>query len=101
LARESDEEKPRDPTRDESDSSKDGKSDKSKAKPKPVVIDFDGIDQRIVATPVPAGDYASLQAGTEGHVYYLDNTPAPARGDNAPRGATLHRFDLTQRKTET
>jgi tricorn protease len=101
LARESDEEKPRDPTKDESDASKEGKSVKSKAKPKAVVIDFDGIDQRIVATPVPAGDYVSLQAGSEGQVYYLENTPAPARGDNVPRVATLHRFDLSKRKAET
>jgi tricorn protease len=108
LARESDEEKGNEKAKAQREASEEGKGDKVKtkpeAKPKPVAIDFEGIDQRIVATPVPAADYTSLQAGPEGQVYYLGRptTPTtPARGENTPRGATLHRFDLTKRKTET
>src|SRR5579885_2452166 len=70
-------------------------------KAEPVVIDFDGIDQRIVALPVPAANYSRLQAGPAGQVYYLETPAAPPRGETAPRGATLQRFDLAKRKSET
>jgi tricorn protease len=72
-------------------------------KPEPVKIDFDGVDQRILAMPVQAGNYKSLQAGAAGQVYFvaLPTTPAPTSGrDVGPAGA-LHRFDLSKRKEET
>jgi tricorn protease len=102
LVRESDEEKP-DADKDKKDkemaASKDDKS-REKAEPKPVVIDFDGIDQRIVALPIPAGNYTHLSAGTAGQIYYLDNPPAPPRAPASARGGKLQRFDLAKRKTE-
>jgi tricorn protease len=54
-------------------------------------VDLDGIGQRIVAVPVPAGNLSSLQAGPAGHFYYL------RRQD---QGAALHHYDLTKRKDE-
>ena len=57
-----------------------------------MAIDFEQIQQRIVALPEPAGDYSNLQAGQAGQVFYLDG---------APHGAALKRFDLGKRKTET
>src|SRR5436190_23576309 len=62
LARESDEEKvPESP------------KPKDKMEPKKdaaeVVIDFEGIDQRVVPLPVPAGDLSDLQAGSAGQIY--------------------------------
>ena len=63
-----------------------------------MAIDFDGIDQRVVPLPIPAGDFSNLQAGAAGQVYYLQ---APAtRGEGPQPAGTLHRFDLTKRKTE-
>jgi tricorn protease len=111
LAHESDEEKGKDEQADKKDDKpkeekgRDGKpADKPKDKPEPVVIDFDGIDQRIVAVPEPAGEDRSLQAGAAGQVYYL-RVPArraasPPTGDGE-RGATLRHFDLSKRKGDT
>jgi tricorn protease len=93
LARESDEEKAA------ADKPKD-KEPKPDAKPEPVAIDFDGIDQRILAIPVPHGVYARLHAGAAGQLFYLEAPPEGPRGDDAPRGPTLKRFDLTKRKSE-
>ncbi|MBP9945813.1 MAG: PD40 domain-containing protein [Vicinamibacteria bacterium] len=66
------------------------------AAPVKVVIDFDGLAQRIVSVPgVPVRQYASLKAGLAGVVYYLQ---APDAGTGA-RGGTLHRYKLSDRKT--
>ena len=62
-----------------------------------VVIDFDGIDQRVVPLPIPAADLSHLQAGAAGQIYYLQ---APATRGDGPTGSTLYRFDLAKRKTE-
>jgi tricorn protease len=90
LKRESDEEKGKDKEPEK----------KPDAKPDPVVIDFDGIDQRILALPVPAGVHSRLQAGAAGQLFYLESPPAPPR-DATPRGGALKRFDLAKRKSET
>ena len=74
LCRESDEEKPADKTDDKrqnprsQNQKESGKSDK----PAPVAIDFDGIEQRIVALPEPAANYINLRAGQAGQVFYLE-----------------------------
>ncbi len=96
LARESDEEK--------ASEKKNGKGDaKEKAEAKPVVIDLDGIGQRIVALPVKGGNLADLRAGAAGQVYYLESTADPATdNDEASVAAAtkLRRFDLAKRKAE-
>ena len=55
-------------------------------KPKePVKVDVDGLDQRILAFPLPGGNYFNLQAGTPGYVYYLSRgETAAAPGGRAP-----------------
>ena len=63
------------------------------APPPPVRIDIKGIDQRILALGVPAGDYASLTAGPAGSVFYLET---PRGGGQAP--PTLHRYQLRERR---
>jgi tricorn protease len=68
-------------------------------KPKPdagvkaVVIDMDGIEQRIVALPLPSKNYNSLSGMTEGKLFYLSIEP----GANA---AVLNSYDITKRKNE-
>jgi len=94
LAKESDEEK---------GIQKEEKPKEAKpAAPEPFSIDFDGIQFRILALPVPAGEYSNLQAGAAGQFYYLQATPgeepAPFGGG---RTSTLHRYDLNKRKDET
>lgn len=56
-------------------------------------IDLAGIDQRILALPVPERDYSALAAAAAGRLFYLESVP------NQP-GFVLHRFDHKERKTE-
>jgi tricorn protease len=92
LARESDEEKPAD--------DKATKPKEEKPKQEPVAIDFEGIDQRILALPIPAGAFSRLQVGPAGQLYYLEAPVAPRRGEDGGRAASLQRFDLAKRKSE-
>jgi tricorn protease len=69
------------------------------------IIDFDGLNQRILALPVPAGNYRNLQVGESGHIYYLEFPYMPlgislAQMGERPGGAKLHHFDLKTRKDE-
>ena len=56
-------------------------------------IDLVGIDQRIVALPMPGRVYSSLDGGVEGKLFYLESI------HNQP-GATLHAFDLEKRESK-
>jgi tricorn protease len=97
LKRESDEEKAgEDKPKDKDTKEKDAKEKKIEA----VAIDFDGIDQRILALPSSTGVYRNLQAGAAGQLFYLESPPTPPR-DNTQRGMVLKRFDLSKRKAET
>jgi tricorn protease len=73
------------------------------APPKPVRIDFDKLQQRIVPLPLPARAYTELTAGRTGIVFVMEPMPGSAAGAaGAPggRGGTLTRFDLKTRKSE-
>jgi tricorn protease len=107
FARESDEEKAADAKPKEMEpkpASGDGekpKDDKPEAKkPEPVTIDFDGLDQRILAFPLPPGDYRQLWAGAAGQVFYLAQTPT-LPGQPGPVNRSLMRYDLAKRKGDT
>ncbi|MEW5981470.1 MAG: PDZ domain-containing protein [Acidobacteriota bacterium] len=92
LAKESDEEKPKKP---EAAPDKPDQAAEKKAGPEkkePFSIDFDDIQNRILALPVPAGELSSLQVGDTGHLYYLQR-----QGNDA----SLHHFDLSKRKDDT
>ncbi len=97
LARESDEEKA-------AAAEKAPAPDKAKEEPKkpvePFSIDLDGLDLRIQALPVQAGNYRSLQPGEEGHLYYLESASFASASFGPPPGATLHRFSFKDRKSE-
>jgi tricorn protease len=54
-----------------------------------VRIDFDGVDRRIVALPMPDRDYTSMIAGPRGSVFVLETVP------NSP--AVLHKFTFEAR----
>ena len=96
LARESDEEKPETPKK------KEKESKEAKANVEPVVVDFDNLDQRILALPVPQGFYSSMQAGGAGQIFYLEGQPGgPQPGGDAARAPALKHFDLSKRKAET
>ncbi|MGH8023843.1 MAG: PDZ domain-containing protein, partial [Limisphaerales bacterium] len=63
-----------------------------------VSIDFENIQQRIVALPVPARNYTDLEAGKTGILFLAAGPPlVNAPGKNA---LTIYRFDLEKRKTD-
>ena len=57
---------------------------RTKAKANPDVrIDFEGLNQRILALPIPARNYVSLLAGKEGQIF-LNEAPAVFNEDGPP-----------------
>ncbi|MFN7928557.1 MAG: PDZ domain-containing protein, partial [Blastocatellia bacterium] len=90
LAPESDEEKT------ETDAPKPDapKPGEKKEAPK-VTIDFDGIDQRILALPVPARNYVGATSGKANTVFLIEAQQTPGA-----QGAILHKFDLEKRKLD-
>jgi tricorn protease len=79
------------------------KEEKPKEQPKPTEpfsIDLAGINNRILAIPLPARNYSNLQPGTAGQFYYLES---PEDGNPVPGGpeqSVLHQYDLNKRKDE-
>ena len=57
------------------------------------VIDFDGLQNRIVDLPIPPGELSSLQVASDGQLFY--------QAVGADRKTTLQRFDFKKRKSET
>jgi len=80
-------------TQEEAEKKPAGKSDEQ---PVEVKIDLEGLAQRIVALPLPAAFYSSLQAGDAGQLYYL-KAERGAFSDEPP-AADLSRFDLEKRE---
>ena len=67
------------------------------------VIDFDGIQQRIIAVQdVALRNYAQLQAGPAGTVFFLEPVPVSGTdgggGGGGGAGNTLHRYELRTRR---
>ena len=111
LAPESDDEKPKEPEKAEApkaDAAKAGAGetkgkgqDKETAKePEKVVIDLDGIGQRILALPVPAKNYIELGTAKEGIVFLLEAPQAFTAMLGGSSSNTLHKFDLSTRKVD-
>ena len=75
-----------------------GKKDAAPSKPVTVKIDFENILQRILAMPMPARRYVSLQAGKAGVLLAIE-APDPF-GAAQPGGLTVHRYDLKARKSD-
>jgi tricorn protease len=98
LAKESDEEKPNTGAKEPEDKKGLDKKDSSE-EDKKVIIDFDGLETRILCLPVPEGNYRNLQVGQEGELYYLETVP----GSGSPFADSvvkLHKFSLEKRKGE-
>ena len=106
FLKESDEEKgpqpllPAKPMEPKKDEPKKDDEKKEPVKPK-FAIDFDGIDQRIIALPLPSGNYANLQTGSGGQLFMITRPEAGGggRGAGPPAGATLQRFDVDLKKS--
>jgi tricorn protease len=76
--------------------------DKDKEKPKEplkVEIDFDKLNQRILAMPIPAKNYFGLAAGKEGEIFLVEGPPTV--NFDGPPSLTAWKFTLKTRKTDT
>jgi len=74
--------------------------------PVTVQIDFEGLQQRIVAVPdVPERQYADLQAGVDGQVFFLEaprtSGGGGGQGGGAGAGNELMRYRLCNRRAAT
>jgi tricorn protease len=97
------------PAEKEADGKKGSEGDKDKAEDekahaaksaavKPVKVDLQGIEARIVALPLPAAVYRGIAAGLKGTVYFLEIPQSGRSGGDAM--ATLSRWTQEDRKTE-
>ena len=101
LAKESDEEEgpeKKDEEKKEKPKKKEAKKEESKPE-KEFSIDFDGLNYRILAIKVPAGNYFNLRAGEEGQIFYLDApTTTYVFQLLTAEGTKLHKYDLKKRE---
>jgi tricorn protease len=95
IAPESDDEKPADANK-KDDKDKDKEKEKE---PVTVRIDFDNIDQRILALPIAERDYLGLFAGKTGILYLIEASDVTDALRDEPT-FTVQKFDLKSRKTE-
>jgi tricorn protease len=107
LAPESDDEKPKEEEKKaeapKADAGKGKDKGADKEKPKEadkVVIDFDGLGQRILALPVPARNYVAMAAGKEGVLFILEGSQVPEATSGVSQPPVLHKFDLAARKLD-
>ncbi|MFL1897462.1 PDZ domain-containing protein [Aquimarina sp. 2-A2] len=75
---------------------KDKKKDKKKKETKPLRIDWEGIQNRIVNLPIPAGIYSNLTSVEEGKLMYLSQKAHSSSRD--PQ--SLMRFDFEEREAK-
>ncbi len=92
LAPESDEEKAASAEKPKPDAAGGAK----KAEPTPVKIDFDAVDQRIIALPIPARNYRGMDVGKSGILFVREEIETPGQ----PPSSTEYKFDLKTRKTD-
>ena len=69
----------------------------AKKEPDPVRIDFDGIDQRIIALPIPARNFIDLQAGKANTLYVVEAPPLNLEAF-APPSFIVQKYDFEKRK---
>lgn len=79
------------PRSDEEEAKTDNGKEKKDSSKLQVVIDFENLDQRIIALDVPLRDYQGLVEGPKDHVFFWESVP------NEP-GFTLHRYSFKERK---
>ncbi|HEV7558136.1 MAG TPA: PDZ domain-containing protein, partial [Kofleriaceae bacterium] len=96
------------PVEPESDEEGSGSGSAGSAAPKPdsktVHIDFDAIDQRIVALPIPRANYSGIEAGPTGTILLVEQPMGFSDEDmlelDSTVPASISKFDLKTRKVE-
>lgn len=79
------------PKSDEEPPAKEEKKEESKNGDVVVKIDFEDIDQRIIAVDVPLGNYTGTVGAPADHIFYIENI--------AGQPAKLHRYSLKDQKS--
>ncbi len=81
----------------------DDKSSKPEKKVPETVIDLDGIESRILALPIPAGNISDLKSGAEDTIFYIRRVGMfPGKsGENFEGTPSLVKFELKTREEET
>ncbi|MEM6801770.1 MAG: PDZ domain-containing protein, partial [Bacteroidota bacterium] len=69
------------------------KAGDAKKKEEGMKIDYDRVDRRTIALPIPVANYAAMESGSKGSVFI-------AEYKQGSRGATLHKFTLKDRKAK-
>jgi len=95
----SDEEKPEEKSKKTPDEAAKKEEEKKTDKAVVVKIDLEGILQRILAVPMPPRRYVDLQVGEAGTLL-AEAADAPLPGTPFPQGASVHRFDLKERRAD-
>ena len=70
-----------------------GEEEKEKKEEKAMVIDYDRLDRRTIALPLPTANYVTTATGPAGAVFL-------AEYKQGTRGAILHKFTLKDRKAK-
>jgi tricorn protease len=99
FAPQSDEEKPEDKSKKTTDEAVRKEGEKKEESAVAVKIDFEGLLQRILAVPMPARRYVNLQAGEAGTLLAVAVDP-PLPGTLFSQAASVHRFDLKERRAD-
>jgi tricorn protease len=89
-----DTDKPKDPDKKDADKKDADKKDE----PPTVIIDLEGVGQRIVSLPIKAANYVELDAGKAGILFLTEIPSVPSL--DGPTFGTVSKFDLSTRKTE-
>ncbi len=85
----------------EDDKKENGEEEDDEKEVEPIVVVLDGIQQRVVQLPLPAGNYGGMLAG-DNKLFYARvpfEMTQMARPD-APEGAELHVFDMEEKESE-
>jgi tricorn protease len=85
--------------KDSADKSDKSKDSEKKDEPPKVVIDLEGISQRIVALPIKAANYQQLDAGKAGTLF-VSEAPDVPRFEQSPQAIVVSKFEINTRKTE-
>lgn len=89
----SDEEKVKEGKEEKGEDDEEEEKEEKAEEEKGITIDFDNVERRIIAMPLPESDYRFLVAGPKGTLFIAENDP------NSP-GLTIHKFDLEERESK-